>query len=112
MKKLFIVLGFISAIAAVILAVTPLFKIAIAAIIIAFISGLIILFLSKKENTKTKIIQYIFLLVIIALSLTIYKGVVNTSEIENTDQLEQKDGENKEENAGNFKETFEEREID
>lgn len=112
MKKSFIILGFTSAIVAVILAATPLFKISVAPIIIAFISGLIILFLSKKLKTKTKVIQYIFLLVIIALSLTIYKGVVNTSEIENTEQLEQIDKENKDENVGNFKETFEEREID
>jgi len=112
MKKSFIILGFTSAIVAVILAATPLFKLSVAPIIIAFISGLIILFLSKKLKTKTKVIQYIFLLVIIALSLTIYKGVVNTSEIENTEQLEQIDKENKDENVGNFKETFEEREID
>lgn len=112
MKKSFIILGFTSAIVAVILAATPLFKISVAPIIIAFISGLIILFLSKKLKTKTKVIQYIFLLVIIALSLTIYKGLVNTSEIENTEQLEQIDKENKDENVGNFKETFEEREID
>ena len=112
MKKSFIILGFTSAIVAVILAATPLFKISVAPIIIAFISGLIILFLSKKLKTKTKVIQYIFLLVIIALSLTIYKGLVNTSEIENTEQLEQIDKENKDENVRNFKETFEEREID
>jgi predicted PurR-regulated permease PerM len=112
MKKSFIILGFTSAIVAVILAATPLFKLSVAPIIIAFISGLIILFLSKKLKTKTKVIQYIFLLVIIALSLTIYKGLVNTSEIENTEQLEQIDKENKDENVGNFKETFEEREID
>jgi len=95
-KKLFIILGFISAILAVIIAVTSSFNLSVVPIIIAFISGLIILFLSKKDNTKTKTIQYIFLLVIISLSLTIYKGIFNTSETENTEQLEQQEEENSE----------------
>jgi len=95
-NKTFIIFGFISALVAVTLSTTPLFKLALAPIIIAFVSGIIILFLSKKQKTKTKIIQYIFLLVIIALGLTIYKGVFNTSEIENAQQLEQQDGENAE----------------
>ncbi len=93
-KKLFIITGFIAAILAVILAVTPLSNLAISPIIVAFLSGLIVLFLSKKHNTKTKTIQYIFLLVIISLSLTIYKGVFSKTEIENTEQLEQGDKEN------------------
>ncbi|MBC3846672.1 hypothetical protein H8K90_09800 [Winogradskyella echinorum] len=62
---------------------------AVTPIIIAFISGLIVIFLSKKEHSKTKTIQYIFLLVIISLSLTIYKGVTKTDDevaIESTEQ--------------------------
>ncbi len=95
-KKLFIILGFISAILAVIIAVTSSFNLSVVPIIIAFVSGLIVLFLSKKDDTKTKTIQYIFLLVIISLSLTIYKGIFNTSETENTEQLEQQEEENSE----------------
>ncbi len=107
-KKLFISLGFTAAILAVILAVTPLSNLAVAPIIIAFISGLIILFLSKKQNTKTKTIQYIFLLAIISLSLTIYKGVFSTVELGNTEQLEQRE----EENLEDSKELLEDIEID
>ena len=106
-KKLFISLGFTAAILAVILAVTPLSNLAVAPIIIAFISGLIILFLSKKQNTKTKTIQYIFLLAIISLSLTIYKGVFSTAELENNEQLEQRD----EENLKDSKEILEDTEV-
>jgi len=100
MKKLFIILGFISAIVATILSVSKFSNLAVTPIIIAFASGLIVLFLSKKEKIKTKTIQYIFLLVIISLSLTIYKGVINTSEIDDTlqndgtEQLEKQDEEN------------------
>ncbi|WP_299523817.1 FUSC family protein [Winogradskyella sp.] len=107
-KKLFIILGFIAAILAVILAVTPLSNLAIAPIIVAFISGLVILLVSKKEKTKTKTIQYIFLMVIIALFLTIYKGIYATSEIGNTEQLEQRD----EENLEDSKEILEDIEFD
>ena len=94
MKKLFIILGLIAAVLAVILAVTPLFKIAILPMVIAILCGLIVFFLSKKENTKTKTIQYIFLLVIISLALTIYKGVFNDAEVGNTEELEIRDEEN------------------
>lgn len=89
MKKLFIILGLIAAFTAVVLSVTSLHGMAVTPIIIAFISGLIVIFLSKKEHSKTKTIQYIFLLVIISLSLTIYKGVTKTDDevaIESTEQ--------------------------
>ena len=106
-KKLFIILGFIAAFLAVILAVTPLSNLSIAPSIVAFISGLVIVFVSKKEKTKTKTIQYIFLMVIIALSLTIYKSIYSTSEIGDTEQLEQRD----EENLEDSKEILEDIEI-
>lgn len=93
-KKLFIILGFITAILGVVLAVTPLYNLAVAPVIIAFICGIVIFFVSKKENTKTKTIQYIFLMVIIALALTIYKSINATSEIGDTEQLEQRDEDN------------------
>ena len=107
-KKLFIILGFITALLAVILAVTPLSNLAIAPIIVAFVSGLAILFISKKETTKTKTIQYIFLMVIIALVLTIYKSINATTEIGDTEQLEQRD----EENLEDSKEILEDLDID
>ena len=107
-KKLFIIFGFVAAILAVVLAVTPLSNLAMAPIIVAFVSGLIVFFISKKEKTKTKTIQYIFLMVIIALALTIYKSVFSTSEIGDTEQLEQRD----EENLEDSKELLEDIEID
>ena len=107
-KKIVIILGFISAILSVILAVTPLSKLAVIPIIVAFICGLVILFLSKKQNKKTKTIQYIFLLIIISLSLTIYKGIFATTDLGNTEQLEERD----EENLEDSKEILEDIEID
>ncbi|MCA0131840.1 FUSC family protein [Winogradskyella alexanderae] len=108
MKRVFIVLGFITAILATILAVTPLSNLAIIPIIVAFLCGLVILFISRKQNTKPKSIQYIFILVIISLGLTIYKSVFNKPEIGDTEQLEQR----AEENLEDSKEILEEIEID
>ncbi|GAB5563829.1 MAG: hypothetical protein Wins2KO_08920 [Winogradskyella sp.] len=94
MKKVFVIFGFLAAILATVLAVTPLSNIAIIPIIVAFVSGLMVLYISKKEESKPKTIQYIFLLVIISLSLTIYKGLSSSTEIGDTEQLEQRDEEN------------------
>ena len=108
MKKTVIILGFISAVIAVILSVTPLYNLAILPLVIAFILGLVLFFISKKDLSKPKAIQYIFLLVIISLSLTIYKNVFNTPEVGNVEQLEQRD----EENLEDSKEILEDIEID
>jgi len=90
MKKLLIILGFISALAATVLSVTSLSNMAKAPIIIAFLSGLIIVYISKKDGLRTKSIQYIFLMVIISLSLMIYKGINDDGgnfEVDNSQQL-------------------------
>ncbi|MCB0400131.1 MAG: FUSC family protein [Winogradskyella sp.] len=107
-KKIIIILGFIAAVLAVILAVTPLSNLAVIPIIVAFLCGLLIVFISKKDKTRTKSIQYIFLMVIIALALTIYKSIYYTSEVGNTEQLEQRD----EENLEDSKELLEDIDID
>ncbi|WP_138434157.1 DUF2232 domain-containing protein [Winogradskyella algicola] len=107
-KKLIIILGFIAAVLAVILAVTPLSNLAVIPIIVAFVCGLLIIFMSKKDKTKTKSIQYIFLMVIIALALTIYKSIYYTSEVGDIEQLEQRD----EENLEDSKELLEDIDID
>ncbi|MDO1500392.1 FUSC family protein [Winogradskyella maritima] len=93
MKRLLIILGFISAIFAVILAVTPLNKLAVFPVILAFLCGLGLLWLSKKKGFKSKSIQYIFLLSIIAISVTIYKGVFTETVVGDVEELEQRDEE-------------------
>lgn len=89
MKKLIIILGFIAAILAVILSVTPLFKLALFPIALAFICGIILVYLSNKKGVKTKAIQYIFLLTIISLSFTVYKSVFLEAEVGDVEQLDQ-----------------------
>lgn len=88
MKKTFIIIGFICAIVAAVLASSSYSNLAIIPIIIAFSSGVFLLLLSKKDKSKPKPIQYIFILSIIALGLTIYKGVFAPSKETNADLKE------------------------
>jgi len=96
MKKLIIVLGFISAVIAVFLAVTPLSQIAYIPSVFALGFGIIAIYLMKKKQGSKKSIQLMFLLTIIALTVTTYKSVFNTVEVGNTEKLEQKETESQE----------------
>ncbi|MDT0557633.1 FUSC family protein [Ichthyenterobacterium sp. W332] len=89
MKKTLIILGFITAVFAVILVVTPLFKIALFPAIIAVLSGLGVLYLANKTKTSKKVVQYIFLLSIMSLAIMTYKSITDTSEVGNTEALEE-----------------------
>ncbi|MDO6597239.1 FUSC family protein [Oceanihabitans sp. 2_MG-2023] len=88
MRKLFIILGLIAAIIAVVLSALPLFNIAFIPAIAALLFGLIAFYLSKKENESKKTVQLIFLLTIISLCLSTYKSVFSEAEIGNTEALE------------------------
>ncbi|OUR90881.1 FUSC family protein [Flavobacteriales bacterium 34_180_T64] len=89
MRKLFIILGFITSIIAVVFAVTPLSNLAVAPGLMALVCGLVVLFYSKKQVKSRKVIQYIFLLTIIALTITIYKAVFNTAEVGDIQKFEE-----------------------
>jgi hypothetical protein len=89
MKNILIIIGFIAAITATVLSATKFYSFSVLPIIIAFICGMVLFFISKQAQSKTKPIQYIFLLVIMSLGLTIYKNVTVKPEILETDQVEQ-----------------------
>ncbi|WP_298895295.1 FUSC family protein [uncultured Psychroserpens sp.] len=91
MKKLFLILGFIAAILAVILAVTPLSKLAYIPSVAALIFGVLSLITSKDNKQYKRSIQLIFLMTIIALTLTTYKALFTEAEVGNTEQLEEKE---------------------
>ncbi|MBT8376502.1 MAG: FUSC family protein [Bacteroidia bacterium] len=93
MKKLIIIIGFICAIIAVILAVTPLFQIALIPLIAAILALTFIYVIIKKTGIQTKSIQYISVLVIMALTIVIYKFMFSTSTVGDTQELELKEQE-------------------
>ena len=88
MRSLFIILGFIAAVLAVVLAVTPLSQIAYLPAIAALIFGGIAFFFSKRDKAPKKSVHLIFLLTTISLVLTTYKAVFTTAEVGNLEELE------------------------
>lgn len=88
MKKTLIIIGFIVAVIAAVLASTKLYMYSIIPIITAFICGVALILISKKTQNHTKSIQYIFLLVIMSLALTIYKNVTMMPKILETEQTD------------------------
>ena len=90
MRLLFIILGLISAILAVILAVLPLSNFAFFPAIAALIFGVLAFIKGRQENKPKHTVQLIFLLTIISLALATYKSVTSTTEVGNTEQLEQR----------------------
>ena len=111
MRKLFIILGIIAAVLAVVLSVLPLSSMAFIPAIAALIFGLIAFKLSKKEKQSTKIIQLMFLLTIISLGIATYKAVFNDVKIGNTEELEVREQES-EDNAIEELENIEIEDID
>lgn len=97
MKRLFTILALITAILALILSVLPVSNLAIFPAALALIFGLIAFYLSKKSGQVKKIIQFSFLLTIMALAVTTYKALFNETEVGNTEILVEKEEASKEE---------------
>ena len=108
MKTLFVTLGFVASTLSVILAVTPLFKIAFIPCIAALVFAMLALYFSKQKQLSKKSIHLDFLLTFIALSLTTYKSIFTKVEVGNTDELIQKEDASEQEAI----ETLEDIEID
>jgi len=96
MRRLFIILGFVASILAVILSVTPLSKIAYIPALFALVFGLIAFYFSRQKQYPKKSIQLIFLLTIISLTVTTYKAIFSVSEVGDLDTLEQTEKESEE----------------
>ena len=80
-------------ITAIILSVLPLSNLAFFPAIAAFIFGLAAFYFSNKEKSSKETIQLIFLLTIIALSISTYKSIFNTNEVGNTEELQEREKE-------------------
>lgn len=96
MRQLFILLGLITSIMAVVLSVTPLSKIAYIPAILALLFGLVAFYFSRQKRYPKKTIQLIFLLTIISLSITTYKAIFTVVEVGNVENLEIKEKESEE----------------
>lgn len=97
MKRLFTILAIIASVLSIILSVLPASNLAIFPGAAALIFGLIAFYLSKKAGKVKKIIQFSFLLTIMALTITTYKAIFSTTEVGNTEAMVEKEEESKEE---------------
>lgn len=91
MKKLLTVLGLIASALALILSVLPISNLAYIPAIAALVLGVLALIISKENQSQKKTIQLVFLLTIIALSLTIYKSIFTEVKVGNTKELDEKE---------------------
>jgi predicted membrane-bound dolichyl-phosphate-mannose-protein mannosyltransferase len=82
MRQLFIILSIIFAALGLVLSILPFGTIALVPITTAFILGIVAYKISKKSNKDTKIIRGVFLIIIISLSISIYRLVFETNVIE------------------------------
>ena len=89
MRKLFTILTIIASIIAILLSVLPVSNLSIFPCISALIFGILAYYFSKREGTVKKIIQFSFLLTIMALSITTYKAVFTETKVSSTKVLEE-----------------------
>ena len=97
MRILFTVLALIASVLAVILSVLPLYNLSYIPAVAALIFGLVAFYVSNKKGLPKHTIKLAFLLTIMAMALATYKSIFSTSEVGNTEALEQKEKESEEE---------------
>ncbi|TXD84785.1 FUSC family protein [Subsaximicrobium wynnwilliamsii] len=89
MRHALLILGFIAAVLAVVLAVTPLSQMSFIPAVVALIAGIFAFYMDKDRSKKA--VQLIFILTILSISLATYKGVFSSAEVGNTEELKQKE---------------------
>lgn len=108
MKLAFSIIALLMALLGITLSILPFGNIAFAPIILAFIFALLAFKASKGDGQKTGLIKFIFLVIIIALSITIYKAIFDENIIEEDIESIQ----NEEESLEDAKKELEGLEID
>ena len=82
MKILLTIIGFLGAILGLTLSILPFGNIALIPIIIAFVSGVLLLKMIKKEQANSLSVKLIFLITIIGLGMTIYRAIFDENVVE------------------------------
>jgi predicted RND superfamily exporter protein len=89
MRILLTILAVLASIIALVLSILPFGNLALIPIAIAFVCAFLAMNLLQKEKKSTNFIKVLFLAIIIALSLTIYRSLFTTNEvIENEQTIE------------------------
>jgi len=96
MRLLFIILGTLAAIIALILSILPFGMLALIPAVAALIFGLIAFSISKKEGKSKGMVNLILLLTVIALVITTYRSITNENTLENDTEFIEKEKESEE----------------
>ena len=91
MKKIITIIGTIFVLIGVVISVTPLYKLSLIPTAGAIICLGALISIKKKTGSGTKFIQYIGILSAIATSLVIYKINFTKNQVENVDELEERE---------------------
>jgi len=87
MKTLFTILALIASVLAIIFSVLPLSNLAVIPAVAALVFGIIAFYLSKKAGHVKKIIQFSFLLTIMALGISTYKSTFEETKVSDIESI-------------------------
>jgi len=87
MKTLFTILALIASVLAIIFSVLPLSNLAVIPAVAALVFGIIAFYLSKKAGHVKKIIQFSFLLTIMALGISTYKSIFEETKVSDIESI-------------------------
>ncbi|WMI64880.1 FUSC family protein [Aestuariibaculum sp. YM273] len=93
MRKTLTILAVVASVFAIIFSVLPISNLAIFPAIAALLFAGGAFYLGKKTGEIKKLVQFSFLLTIMALAVTTYKAAFTVTEVENTEALEAKEEE-------------------
>ncbi len=96
MRLLLTIIALISATLGLALSILPFQKIALIPIVLAFVLGFIVFKMTQKEGKNTKFVKVIFLVTIVALSLSIYRSIFDENIVENDVETINRDAQSEE----------------
>ena len=97
MRNLFTVLGFIAAIVGLAMSILPLGSLAIIPIVLAFVLGLLSFRAAKNENKSRSLVKLMFIIIIAALVLSVYKIIFDENIIVEDQETIERDKRSEEE---------------
>ena len=97
MKLLLTIVGLLSALLGLALSILPFGNIALIPIVIAFISGVLLIRILRKDQGNTLSAKLIFLIAIIGLGMTIYRVIFDENVVEDDIEIINRDQQSEDE---------------
>jgi hypothetical protein len=97
MKLLLTIVGLLSALLGLALSILPFGNIALIPIVIAFISGVLLIRILRKDQGNTLSAKLIFLIAILGLGMTIYRVIFDENVVEDDIEIINRDQQSEDE---------------